>query len=158
MKPIEQQAIFAIAATLVLSMAYFLLLKMIRPSTTISGRRSLTILYMWRKLSGFFILGILPFILSFVIFDNYELYDEIDWNGPGSLWMWIQDYRQAYGRSRDRPCPSLAQNTLPMYEKEWAYSGKRFTVASERLPARGELGKTIERERWSGNATGLGRR
>lgn len=85
----ESIAVFAVAATVILSFIYFLVLEKLKSGRYEPDRIILISRYIWRKASGFFILGGIPAILSWIFFKgNVRMADLV--NGISlSHWTWI---------------------------------------------------------------------
>jgi len=86
---IEQQAVFVIAATVTLSLIYFLVLEKMKDGPTGKTRRELISRYVWRKANGFLILGVIPFALVRIFFKSNLLHDVFIPGNSLSLWPWI---------------------------------------------------------------------
>ncbi len=89
MKSAEQQAIFAIAITVIASYLYFLVLSRInqvkKAKTVIVHVR----LYLVRKLSGFTLLGLLPALISFVFIGLQPFREAKLPVNSFQLWVWV---------------------------------------------------------------------
>jgi hypothetical protein len=85
----ESYAVFAIAATVILSFCYFLILDKIKKAKGELTRPIKISLYIWRKISGYLILGALPAIIVWVFFKDVHPGTLFLTGESGHLWLWI---------------------------------------------------------------------
>jgi membrane protease YdiL (CAAX protease family) len=89
MNPTEQQAIFSIAATVLMSLSYFIVLEKVRRYKKEGSRPRSVSLYILRKTSGFLLLGLIPAVIAWGAFGLDPVAAGI---GPGrsdEMWPWI---------------------------------------------------------------------
>jgi membrane protease YdiL (CAAX protease family) len=84
-----QLAVFCIAATLITSFIYFLILDMIKSDKNEKTRHHLINLYLWRKISGFVILGIIPALAAGIFFNITPDKAGLVFGETSRLWPWI---------------------------------------------------------------------
>lgn len=89
MKTFENIAIFAIAATVVFSFIYFILLEKMKKIHSGESRSKLIRRYLVRKLGGAFILGIIPAILAMVFFQVTPQQMGFTLGDLSVTWPWI---------------------------------------------------------------------
>ncbi len=89
MKTTETFAVFAIAATLVSSFIYFLVLERIKADTREKTRTRLINLFVLRKLSGFIILGLVPDVIAALFFGFSMKNAGLVLGGTLALWPWL---------------------------------------------------------------------
>ena len=89
MKSTESLAVFSIAATVIASFIYFLILEEIKKNKKERSPSNAVKLYLWRKISGFLVIGLIPGVLAGIFFKV-----DLQQAGliPGStlkLWPWL---------------------------------------------------------------------
>jgi membrane protease YdiL (CAAX protease family) len=89
MKTAEQQAIFAIAITVIASYLYFLVLGWINQVKNTGAANHPVRLYLIRKLSGLLLLGLIPALLYFLFFDLLPFREENSSGNSLSLWALV---------------------------------------------------------------------
>ncbi|MEN8226262.1 MAG: hypothetical protein ABFS05_12970, partial [Bacteroidota bacterium] len=85
----EQQAVFAIAATVTASLVYFFILEKMELKARKNKNAGLTSLFIWRKASGLFLLGIIPGIAAWIFLGFDPSSAGFSRGGTGTLWVWI---------------------------------------------------------------------
>ena len=83
MKIVEQQALFAIAATIVASFFYFILLDVMKRKST--GKDSSFLL---KKVAGFVLLGLVPAVIAWWLFRFGPMQAGLVWHANGAIWLW----------------------------------------------------------------------
>jgi membrane protease YdiL (CAAX protease family) len=89
MKSSESIAVFAIAATLILSLIYFLVLDILRDKQAKAGRAGILSFFGWRKFIGFFLFGIITAVGAWLIFHLDPVHFGLTWGDSSKLWPWI---------------------------------------------------------------------
>ena len=89
MNTLEQQAIFAIAATVVFSFLYFLLLDRIKGYGKNAKKRLLTTKYILRKGGGFLLLGLIPGVLFWLLSGFGPVRAGLQWGDTGEILPWV---------------------------------------------------------------------
>jgi membrane protease YdiL (CAAX protease family) len=89
MKTPESFAVFSIAATVASSFIYFLILDMIKRDGKVKTSSQLIHRYLFRKISGFLILGLIPAILAGFIFSMWPAQAGFIMGESLRLWPWI---------------------------------------------------------------------
>jgi membrane protease YdiL (CAAX protease family) len=85
----ESQAVFAIASTVIMSFVYFLILDKMRAGKKEKSRYQIILLYVWRKISGFLLLGVVPAIAALIYFKRDLLQAGFTWGRTSDLWLWL---------------------------------------------------------------------
>lgn len=89
MKTSESMAVFSIAATVILSLLYFLVLEILRDRQAKAGRSGIISFFGWRKFIGFFLFGITTAGGAWLIFHQDPLHFGLAWGGSSKLWPWL---------------------------------------------------------------------
>lgn len=89
MKTAESIAIFAIAATVISSFIYFLILERMKTDKKEKTRLHLINRYLWRKISGLLILGVIPALAAGIFFRVNPGQAGLILGGTLKLWPWI---------------------------------------------------------------------
>jgi len=89
MKASESMAVFAIAATVILSLLYFLVLEILRDRQAKAGRSGIMAFFGWRKFIGFFLFGIITAVGAWLIFHQNPLHFGLAWGESSKLWLWL---------------------------------------------------------------------
>jgi len=85
----ESQAVYAIASTVIMSFVYFIVLEKIKSDKGKKTPRHLISLFMWRKLGGLMILGIIPALAAWLVFSINPLKAGLTPGATGDLWPWL---------------------------------------------------------------------
>jgi membrane protease YdiL (CAAX protease family) len=85
----ERLAVFAIVSTVIMSFIYFLILDKIKSGLKEQSRSRIISLYIWRKISGFLLFGVLPAIAAFVFFKLNLFEAGITGGSTWHLWPWL---------------------------------------------------------------------
>jgi membrane protease YdiL (CAAX protease family) len=89
MKNTESIAVFAIAATVISSFIYFLILEWMKADKKEKSRQQLICRYLWRKISGFLLLGVIPAIAAVLFFKVSPGQAGFVMGSTLKLWPWI---------------------------------------------------------------------
>ena len=89
MNTTEQQALFAITATVIFSFLYFLLLDGMKRYGKSERKQELTAKYLNRKGSGFLLLGLIPGWLFWMFFGFGPAAAGLQWGGTGDILSWV---------------------------------------------------------------------
>jgi membrane protease YdiL (CAAX protease family) len=89
MKTAESIAVFSIAATLVFSFIYFIILEKLKGDKKDETRLNLINRYIIRKSSGFLILGVIPALAAFIFFNVSPEQAGLRTGETFRLWPWI---------------------------------------------------------------------
>ena len=85
----ELNAVFAIASTVIMSFIYFLILDKMKADKKEKTRRRIISFYVWRKISGLLILGVLPALVAWLFFRLSPLDMGFIFGGTLHLWPWL---------------------------------------------------------------------
>jgi membrane protease YdiL (CAAX protease family) len=88
----ESIAVFAIAAAVILSFIYFLILKKMKPGFKDPVRINMIYGYIMQKTSGLLLLGGIPAILAWILFEKNTVAPVLTLDNSIVLWPWIASF------------------------------------------------------------------
>jgi membrane protease YdiL (CAAX protease family) len=89
MNSIESIAVFAIASTFILSFSYFLILEKLEDKAGSTVRARIVSRYIWRKLSGFILFGLITVVLAVLIFKIRPSDYGVTMGSSLEFWPWL---------------------------------------------------------------------
>lgn len=89
MNSYESQALFAITAVVIMSLIYFIILEILEKRRDTRNNRQKRILFVWRKLSGFLLLAVVPGLTGWLFFRIDPVVSGMVFSGSISLWGWV---------------------------------------------------------------------
>ncbi len=89
MKTPESLAVFSIAATVIASFIYFLILEKLEKNKKAMATPNIINLYLWRKSSGFIIMGLIPALMIMVFFKTDLHQSGLVFGNTAKLWPWL---------------------------------------------------------------------
>ncbi len=89
MKTIEQIGIFSIGTVIIVSFLYYQILEKVKSFKKEESKFDLVLLYLSAKFIGFLLLGLIPALLAFMIFDFQPWQEKILLPGSGNWWVWM---------------------------------------------------------------------
>jgi membrane protease YdiL (CAAX protease family) len=89
MNTIGSYAVFAIASAVIMSFIYFLILEKTKTRAENKTGINLINLYLFRKISGFLVLGALPAVAAWIFFEVSPSRAGLTPGGTAGLWPWL---------------------------------------------------------------------
>jgi membrane protease YdiL (CAAX protease family) len=89
MKTIEQTAIFSIINVVLVTFIYYQILRKINSFNIEGVKFILILLYFSSKIAGFLLLGLIPALITLILFNFQPWQDPINPNSSGNWWIWM---------------------------------------------------------------------